>query len=290
MSESRPVSCDSKASSPHAATSSREESHPECSDVITCSPKRPRHNEDNDDVPRITDEELPSADNAVVRVILRSFTYFVYDGVSLTGGRKEVARIGKVLVELFVDERFPPPHRADMTLKRKCAEFLAAPAASSFVWYIVRKVEAFHRRRIAGRPDRPNSHVFGKALWTVLHRVARQALIYRLFFRIGSVRYSLASALGIVCCFFREGLFRDLLRFRKWPHHFSASQGLGAILRSIIYAASFALPLHRLSHSLQEYPRRRGNVKKLVFAMLLSQGHRIAQLQKLLASSGAWTL
>lgn len=250
--------------------------------------KRPRYATPDPAGPRARHESKSCHDNTAIRVALRSLTYVIYDGVSSTSDSKQFARIGKVLVELLIDERLPPPHRADMKLRRKCAEFLAAPAASSLVWYVIAKWQSSHARRIAGKLDAPNALVLSNAIWTVLHRTARHALIYRLFFRIGSLRYSLASALGIVCCFFKESLFRDLLRFQQWPRHFSPSQGFAAILRSIVYAASFALPLHRLSVALQRSPRRRGNIKKLIFAILLSQAHRFAYLQRLVASNTSW--
>lgn len=207
--------------------------------------------------------------------------YLVYDRFSVTGGYKELARIAKAVVELIIDERFPPPRRVDMSLQRKCTEFLFAPAASSLIWFMCCNLRELQiRKRGEASSVLMRLFVVGKATWTVLHRIARQALIYRLFFRIDSLRYSLASALGIVCCFFKESLFKDFLRLARWPHHFSSTQGVTAILRSVIYAVAFSLPLQRLSKRLQESPRRRGNVKKIIFAIALSQTYKIMQFAK----------
>lgn len=230
--------------------------------------------------PDVSDEG--KNENTLVRVCLRTLTYFIYDGISVTSERKEMSRIGKALVELLVDERFPTPHRSEMTLSRKCKEFLLPPAASSFAWFIVRRLGEARRRAKSSTFPTGGNHLGAKALWTVIHRVGRQALIYRLFFRIGSIRYSLASALGIVCCFFKDSIFREIYRLRTWPQHFSTSQGLAAVFRSILYAASFSLPLQDLSKLLQESPRRRGNVKKIIFAVILSQITKLQRLHRIL--------
>lgn len=186
----------------------------------------------------------------------------MYDGVSLGGGHKELARVAKILAELLLDERIPPPHHADMGIVRKCAEYLAPCAVSSLAWFVVHRMRA---RNGAGKVV-----VAARGVWAVFHRVARQALIYRLFFRMGSVEYSLASLLGIVCCFFSEDLFLDLHRFALWPTHFSMRQGVGAVGRSFLYSMAFSLPLQRLSKVFEESRRRRGNAKKLIFALVLA--------------------
>lgn len=246
-------------------------------------PKRPRSNLDA--AATVLSKPLHQhSSNAIERLTLRTMTYLVYDSFSVTGGYKELARIAKAVAELIVDEHFPPPRRVDMSLRRKCIEFLFAPAASSLIWFMCCNLRELRTQK-RGDPSPAMSRLFvvGSATWTVLHRVARQALIYRLFFRIGSLRYSLASALGIVCCFFKESLFNDFLRFARWPRHFSSTQGIAAILRSIVYATAFSLPLQRLSKRLQESPRRRGNVKKIIFALALSQSYKIMQLVKRLS-------
>ena len=222
-------------------------------------------------------------ENTAIRVFLRTLAYFVYDGIKLKSERNEISRVGKALVELVVDERFPPPHRSEMPLSRKCKEFLLPPAVSSLAWFVVIRLRYASRRASSGKTAGTAPLFWAKASWTVLHRIARQALIHRLFFRIGSIRYSLASALGIVCCFFKDSIFREIYRLGKWPKHFSSSQGLAALFRSLLYALSFSLPVQRMSKLLQESPRRRGNVKKIIFAVILSQVTRLNQLKRLLA-------
>lgn len=271
------------------ASSSDECSHPD--PLSHSSPTNALKHSGTSFPPSDNRQSNDTKDNAVTRMVIRSLTYFLYDGFSLTDFYKEYARIGKVVVELFVDEKFPPPHRADMPLSRKFKEFLVAPAVSSFAWFLVRRIGALHRQKSLGpRKAQQTFSVWPKAIWTVLHRLARQALIYRLFFRMGSLRYSLASALGIVCCFFKESLFPDILRFTKWPQHFSTSQGMAAILRSLMYAASFAIPLQKLSPLFEDMPRRRGNVKKLIFAVFLAQTQRITWFQRLFVSGQSWTI
>ncbi|PXF49344.1 hypothetical protein BWQ96_00918 [Gracilariopsis chorda] len=225
--------------------------------------------------------ECAKNENALLRVSLRSLTYFFYDGFPITSGYREFARVGKVLIELVIDERYPPPRRADMSLSRKCLEFLLAPAASSFAWFIVRNIRNQGVPRSNKANFMRNSLIWIKGIWTVVHRVGRQALIYRLFFSLGTLKYSLASALGIVCCFFKESIFPDIVRLGRWPKHFSASQGMAAILRSFVYAAAFALPLQNVSKTLRDSPRRRGNVKKLIFALALSQTQKLVKLYNL---------
>eukprot|EP00177_Eucheuma_denticulatum_P007569 GFKZ01013780.1.p1 GENE.GFKZ01013780.1~~GFKZ01013780.1.p1 ORF type:complete len:288 (-),score=23.69 GFKZ01013780.1:2222-3085(-) len=242
-------------------------------------PKRPRVPSDATDATPSVNEE-PSQNNAAQRVAIRIMTYFVYDRFSVAGGYKELARIGKAFVELIVDECFPPPHRAAMSLGRKCTEYLLAPAASSLIWFLSTQLRSVQRPKAVTFRSSKSRSVTCKAIWTVLHRTARQALIYRLFFRIGSIRYSLASALGIICCFFKETIFRELVWITRWPKHFSTLQGVSAILRSLIYALAFSLPLHRVSKRLRESPRRRGNIKKIVFALALSQSERLMGIGK----------
>lgn len=271
-----------------AATRKRPRINGTVDHVLVLEESRDRENDPNTTLH--TDDSKsgsPKPNNAGQRLVLRTIAYFVYDRFSIAGGHKEVARIGKAFVELLVDERFPPPHRSDMTFGRKCLEFLFAPAASSLMWFLTRSIRT---QRIAVAKTQMRPRVFAKALWTVVHRVGRQALIYRLFFRIGSLQYSLASALGIVCCFFKDTLFPDLVRLRRWPQHFSSSQGIAAIFRSLVYAVAFSLPLQRVSSALQECPRRRGNVKKIIFAIALSGSQRLLELANRIASGHAWTL
>lgn len=235
-------------------------------------------------------ENAEETDNATVRMMLRSCTYFLYDGVSDAGGHKEVARIGKVVIELLLDEQYPPPHRSDMSIRRKCTEYLIAPAVSSLTWFIIRTIQTSKRKHPLPRKSKATALTWLKALWTVVHRVGRQALIYRLFFRIGSLRYSLASLLGIICCFFKESIFPELLHLGKWPSHFSPSQGFAALFRSVVYAISFSIPVQNFSKALQESARRRGNVKKLIFAVILSHLRNAPKIHDLVATSQSWTV
>lgn len=244
------------------------------------TPKRPRVLSDATEASAPPVNEQPSQNNAAQRLAIRTMTYFVYDRFSVAGGYKELARIGKAFVELLVDECFPPPHRAAMSLGRKCTEFLLAPAASSLIWFLTTHLRSVQRRKAVFPPSAKHHSLTCRAIWTVLHRIARQALIYRLFFRIGSIRYSLASALGIICCFFKETIFPELVWITRWPRHFSSLQGVSAILRSLIYALAFSLPLHRVSKRLRESPRRRGNIKKIVFALALSQSEKLMEIGK----------
>ncbi|CAN8066750.1 unnamed protein product [Agarophyton chilense] len=224
-------------------------------------------------------------ENAVLRIGLRTLTYFIYDGFPVSSGYREFARVCKVMVETVVDERYPPPHRADMSLSRKCAEFLLAPASSSLIWFVLRTIQMQKLLETTGFGADKGFWQWLKAFWTVTHRIARQALIYRLFFRIGSLKYSLASALGIMCCFFRETIFPDIIHLHLWPKHFSASQGIAAVFRSLIYATAFALPLQKCSKLFRDSPRRRGNVKKLIFALVLAKIQRSVRLYKLVEAS-----
>lgn len=230
-------------------------------------------------------EPSPIRSNATLRTLIRTATYFAYDGVSVTAGHKEIARIAKVIVELAVDEKLPAPRRHEMSLFQKCTEFLLAPAVSSLCWFIISRFQAMSRSKQSNAHSEKWLMLWAKAAWAFIYRIGKQAIIYRLFFRIGSLGYSLASALGIVCCFFRETVFRDIYRLHLWPQHFSFSQGLSATLRSLLYALSFSIPLHRLSEKLVSSPRRRGNVKKLIFAMILSQANQLVQLRNYISSA-----
>lgn len=202
------------------------------------------------------------------RVAIRTAIYFLYDRVS--DRRKELCRILKVLLEMFIDECMPPPARGDMTFRRKCAEYLAPYAFASLLWYVMEHVRRLRLRSALGTLM-SSRNVLSNAAWTITHRTARHALINRLFFRIGSLEYSLASLVGMICCFFREEGFFEIHRLHRWPKYFSLRQGLRALFKSFVYAAAFALPLHKASVLLAASRRRRGNVKKLIFAMALAQ-------------------
>lgn len=205
-----------------------------------------------------------------IRDAARIMTYIAYDAAS-TRLHRDSARVGKVMIETLIDEAVcSPPSRAAMTLRGCCVEYLAPCGISSLFWFLVRRLQRTNRTTSGPR-------VFARALWTVLHRILRQAMICRLFFRIGSIEYNLATAVGLVCCFFREDIFFEIYKLRRWPAHFSASQGLYAMLRTLAYTMAFALPLHKWS-SFLERSHRRGNVKKLIFAVSLANTARIRKL------------
>lgn len=54
------------------------------------------------------------------------------------------------------------------------------------------------------------------SVFAVVHRIVRQAVVYRLFFRFGSSKYYLVSAIAVIISFFREDGWRDLFRLSKW--------------------------------------------------------------------------
>jgi hypothetical protein len=220
----------------------------------------------------------PPCPLGLARGAARVATYVAYDAAAGYVAR-DTARVVKVLAELAIDELAPPPPRPEMTVTRCLGEYLAPCGLSSLLWFVVRRL----RSHSPHQP--PNGRVVAtRALWTVVHRMLRQALICRLFFRIGSTRYNLATLLGLVCCFFREEIFSELHRLHKWPLYFSLPQGGYAVLRTIAYTMAFLLPLQRVS-KLLESPQRRGNVKKLLFSLLLASTTRLQDLYKALRSN-----
>lgn len=231
-------------------------------------------------IPSQSAKDPAKIDHVVTRVILRTLTYFIYDGFPVGSGQRGFARVAKVLVEFFVNEKYPPPCHAKMGLTRKCLEFLLAPATSSLLWFVVKRIQLRQNYRSSNSLSRGGLFVWLLGLWTVTYRICKQALIYRLFFRIGSLKYSAASALGIICCFFKESVFKDIVNLRRWPLHFSASQGLGAVFRSLAYAAAFSLPLQNVSRALKECARRRRTVKKLIFSLVLAQTKALSALYR----------
>lgn len=200
----------------------------------------------------------------LLRSIARCITYFAYDCASLVMER-DFARVGKVCAEMAIDEASPPVPRRRMTVPACFVEYLAPCALSSLVWFVIRKAKA--KSRIRGT-------LLAKAVWTVIHRVLRQAIICRLFFQIGSLKYNLATLLGVICSFFRDDIFFELHRVDRWPKYFVCSQGLRAILRSLAYSAAFLLPLQKWCQVLEVAQRRR-NVKKLIFAISLANVGRL---------------
>lgn len=193
-----------------------------------------------------------------LRTSLRVVTYFFYDTIV---HRRDLARVLKVLTELAIDESLPPSPRAAMTYPQCFLEFLAPCGASSLIHFLVSR-----RARRGGA---------ARGAWVVVHRVLRQALICRLFFPRGSVKYNLASLLGVVCTFFREDVFRDLLRVRRWPRHVDVHQGGVAVLRTVAYTVAFMLPLQEWCGEVLAQTTRRSNAKKLVFALSLANARAV---------------
>ncbi|GAB0497138.1 hypothetical protein MMPV_008461 [Pyropia vietnamensis] len=122
-------------------------------------------------------------------------------------------------------------------------------------------------------PARPWRGAVATAAALVAYRTARQAMICRLFFPVGSAAYLAVTAVGVVCCFFRESLLSagDLLRLRRWGRHWDAVQGGGALARSAAYTAAWALPVGELCGGALAggggaAKRRRCHVRKLLFA------------------------
>lgn len=214
--------------------------------------------------------ELEESRIMLKRTFFKTMTYIGYDALGEVG-LKDRGRVVKVLVESFMDETCPGTSFHDMSLRRKLIEYLIPCGVSSLVLYIARNL----RKKRGGAKVEKLSH--RKLAWVVLYRLARQAMIYRLFFRLGSKRYYFVTLVGLVCCFFKDGLFREIWNLRKWPKHFSASQGLWAVLRSIAYSAAFCLPLQKASRIFDQ-ARRRANAKKFVFAVVFARAQLVKDL------------
>jgi hypothetical protein len=205
---------------------------------------------------------------SALRVAMRVATYFAYDSVVVS---RDAARVVKVLVELAIDEAVPPPPRGEMSLLHCCVENLAPCGVSSLAWFLARRVQG-RKGGVARAADLTTTTARG--VWIVVHRILRQALICRLFFVRGTVNYNLATALGLVCTFFREDLFRELHRLSRWPAHFDPVQGVCSCLRTIAYTVSFLLPLQNWCGALAARQRRSG-AKKLIFAISLANARRV---------------
>lgn len=191
------------------------------------------------------------------RVVLRVATYVVYDRIVAA---RDAARVVKVLVEMAIDEAIPPPPRDEMSFARSCAENLLPCGLSSLAGFV------FSRMR---RKSASIGSTTARGLWIVVHRILRQALICRLFFERGSLKYNLASLLAVLCTFFRETLFREIHHLSRWPVHFDPAQGMSAVIRTLAYTVSFLLPLQKWFRALS-VPQRRNNAKKLFFAFSLA--------------------
>lgn len=212
----------------------------------------------------LPDESPPALDalpcetrKLIMRLVIRTGIYILYD--SVPAATKESSRVSKVLLETCADEYFRL-----RSVKPPYWEYLLPPTISSIFWTLM------HRQRNI-KPVSTLALVF-----IPVHRFARHMLIHRLFFRFGTTNYTLLSLLGVVCCFFREDLFRNFFDLSSWPVHFSAKQGTIALLRSLLYSATFSIPLQPYIES----RRRRGAAKKLLFSLVLSQISNIQRLFK----------
>lgn len=199
------------------------------------------------------------------RVALRVATYILYDRIVAA---RDAARVAKVLVEAAIDEAIPPPPREEMSIARSCAENLLPCGLSSLAWFLASRM----RRKSASIGS-----TTARGLWIVVHRILRQALICRLFFERGSLKYNLASLLGVLCTFFRESLFREIHHLSRWPVHFDPEQGMSAVFRTAAYTVSFLLPLQNWCRALS-LPQRRSNAKKLLFAFSLANARGMHSL------------
>ena len=255
------------------------------------------------------------AETIITRVILKTLTYIGYDALGELG-YKDQSRVIKILIESVVDESTPTNVSFhEMKLPRKLLEYLLPCGISSLLLYIFRKYRntiqlskhfqhhhyKYHRPSIlsiATPNNNNNNNNFPSALllppstfrqntqpleskkllWVVSYRLIRQAIIYRLFFRLNSKRYYLTTLFGLICCFFQEKIFKEILSLSKWKNYLDIEQGLWAILKSIVYALAFCIPLQKVGKKFFEKARRRANTKKLIFAVVFVKTSWIKQL------------
>uniref|UniRef100_A0A7S0ZJS5 Uncharacterized protein n=1 Tax=Timspurckia oligopyrenoides TaxID=708627 RepID=A0A7S0ZJS5_9RHOD len=203
------------------------------------------------------------------RSLVRTLIYCLYDILSLRGLR-DSARIGKILVEAGVDELLPA---SGSSFSRQCCEYLVPCGVSAIMsWTYL----AYQRQRSSSFGSTKRSWFWLLAFRT-LYRMARQAVIYRLFYPIGSKEYYLLTVVALIGAFFREECLWDLFRIKRWPSHFSVRQGNRAVIRTIAYTLAFSLPIEKISKVFQ-VRRRRGNAKKLTFFASWIIASRIYQL------------
>jgi len=207
------------------------------------------------------------------RLVLRVLTYFAYDTASYHNW-KDLGRLTKVLAETGIDEALPswkdsspssslsssPSLSVVRRLVSRALETLVPCAISTVLVWVLE----FRRRQFVSA-DAQGIFRWGRLLFRVFHRVARQAIVCRLFFPVESVEYSLCSALAIFCSFFREECLYSVWKITTWPQFFCWRQGLRASIRSLLYAFVFSLPLQELLPDTFSVSKRRTNVKKLIF-------------------------
>ncbi|KAA8498265.1 hypothetical protein FVE85_5850 [Porphyridium purpureum] len=198
----------------------------------------------------------------ILRALARTFTYCLYDLLSVKGFR-DGGRIVKIAAEAGIDEVIPP---MSFSFWRHFFEYLLPCGISSLVllYLVPRRRGAMDSGKYSHSSIASRLRNAGLMLFRFAYRIVRQAVIYRLFFAVGSYKYYLVTLAAIVCAFFREECLWDLFNVHKWPSHFCFAQGWRAILQTVAYASAFALPLASWSPIFQT-SYRRGNMKKLIF-------------------------
>lgn len=211
---------------------------------------------------RIWQRRAP-APSVTTRTITRSIVYCLYESLCFWGHR-DLGRTVKLASEALLDELIPP---GKLSCRRKILEYLIPCGCGSYVlWYLQR------RRIISGKPalyQMPQFHwthlrTWRSAAFTISYRMMRLAVIYRFFLKFGTPLYRLATLLALVLSFFRAEVLSDLFRVDRWPRYLSFGQGMRTVLRSVVYAAAFSIPLERYGRVFA-VSRRRANVRKAIF-------------------------
>jgi hypothetical protein len=227
-----------------------------------------------------------SRPTVTVRTIVRSMVYCLYESLCFWGHR-DLGRTLKLALETCLDELLPP---GKLSCRRKVLEYLVPCGCGSYVlWYLQR------RRIVAGKPalyQLPRFHwthlrTWRSAAFTVTYRMLRLAVIYRFFLKFGTPLYRLATLLALVLSFFRAEILSDLFRIRQWPRYISFVQGTRTVIRSVVYAAAFSIPLERFGSAFA-ISRRRANIRKAIFfgtVMLSSRvRHFVRQMRRVFES------
>ncbi|KAK4532905.1 hypothetical protein CCYA_CCYA14G3762 [Cyanidiococcus yangmingshanensis] len=203
------------------------------------------------------------APSTAARTVVRSSVYCLYESLCFWGHR-DLGRTVKLAVEALLDELVPPGR---LSCRRKILEYLIPCGCGSYMlWYLQR------RRIIAGKPalyQMPRFHwthlrTWRSAAFTVSYRMLRLAVIYRFFLKFGTPLYRLATLLALILSFFRAEVLSDLFKIHRWPLYLSFTQGIRTVIRSVVYAAAFSIPLERYG-TVFAVSRRRANVRKAIF-------------------------